>query len=74
MDYTDMFFTSPIVKMFNKEAIRDERMYRVSNAYILAFFNKYLRDKVSRLLDGQSEEYPEVAFKIVNTPEQNTSE
>lgn len=69
MDYTDMFFTSPIVKKFNKKAIPDKRMYRVANAYIVAFFDKYLRGKQSLLLEGPSKDYPEVVFKIVKSPE-----
>jgi len=69
MDFTDMFFTSPIVKKFNKEAIPDKRMYRVANAYIVAFFDMYLRRKESPLLVGPSEDYPEVVFKVVNTPD-----
>jgi predicted dienelactone hydrolase len=69
MDFTDMFFTSPIVKKFNKEAIPDRRMYRVANAYILAFFDRYLKGKESTLLKGPSEDFPEAVFKIVHTPE-----
>ncbi|MBN1223363.1 MAG: hypothetical protein JXB23_08940 [Candidatus Aminicenantes bacterium] len=69
MDFTDMFFTSPVVKMFSKTAIRDNRMYRVANAYILAFFDKYLKGKGSRLLEEPSKDYPEVTFKIVSRPD-----
>lgn len=69
MDFTDMFFTSPIVKKFNKKAIPDSRMHRVTNAYLVAFFDKFLKGKESPLLDGPSEDFPEVVFKIVNTPE-----
>jgi hypothetical protein len=65
-----MFFTSPIVKKFNKKAIRDQRMYGVANAYIVAFFDKYLRSIGSPLLEKPSEDFPEVVFKIVNTPQQ----
>lgn len=65
MDFTDMFFTMPIVKRFAKKVISDKRMYRVANAYILAFFNKYLKDTDSPLLKGPSAEYPEVTFRII---------
>jgi len=74
MDFTDMFFTSPIVKKFNRKAIPDERMYLVANAYIGAFFDKYLKGKESALLERPSEDYPEAVFKIVNTPEQDEPE
>jgi hypothetical protein len=65
MDFTDMYFTMPIVKRFAKNVISDKRMYRVANAYILAFFNKYLKDMESPLLKGPSGEYPEVTFRII---------
>lgn len=74
MDYTDLFFTSPIVKKLSKKAIPDRRMYQVANAYILAFFDRYLKGKEALLLEEPSDEYPEVVFKIVNMPEQITPE
>jgi predicted dienelactone hydrolase len=74
MDFTDMFFTTPIVKKLNRKAIPDNRMYRVTNAYILAFFDKYLRGVGSQLLEKPSEDYPEAVFKVVNTPEEVTPE
>jgi len=69
MDFTDMFFTSPVVKRFSKTAISDKRMYRVANAYLLAFFDKHLKGKEALLLAGPSEDYPEVTFKIVSRPD-----
>jgi predicted dienelactone hydrolase len=69
MDFTDMFFTSPAFKKFSKTAIPNKRMNRVANAYILAFFDKYLKGKEAPLLAGPSEDYPEVTFKIVSRPD-----
>ena len=65
MDFTDMFFTTPIVKRLSRKSIPDKRMYRVANAYMLAFFDKYLKGLESLLLTGPSNEFPEVTFKIV---------
>jgi len=39
------------------------RAVRLQRDYILAFFNKHLRNKPAPLLDGPSQKYPEVVFK-----------
>jgi hypothetical protein len=39
------------------------RFLRIENAYILAFFDRYLYDQPSPLLAGPSSQYPEVSFK-----------
>jgi predicted dienelactone hydrolase len=69
MDFTDFFYTVPLFKKFAKEAISDERMRQVANAYLVAFFDRYLRGREEPLLDGPSEEFPEVTFKIVSKPQ-----
>jgi predicted dienelactone hydrolase len=69
MDYTDMFYTSPFVKKLNKKAIRDDRMAHVANSYIVAFFDSYLKGQTAPLLDGPSEDFPEVTFKVISNPE-----
>jgi hypothetical protein len=38
------------------------RMVRVQQAYPLAFFDRYLRRRPSRLLDGPGPAFPEVRF------------
>lgn len=38
------------------------RARRIINAYILAFLDTYLKGKKSRLLEGPSPDFPEVAF------------
>jgi predicted dienelactone hydrolase len=65
MDYTDMFFTTPLVKRLSRKSIPDKRMYRVANAYLLAFFDKYLKGAEAPLLTGPSQAFPEVTFKII---------
>jgi len=44
-------------------AIVPARSNQIVNAYILAFFDKYLRGKAAPLLDGASAEYKEVQFQ-----------
>jgi hypothetical protein len=39
-----------------------ERMEGIMNSYVLAFFNKYLKDIDTPLLKGPSATYPEVEF------------
>jgi predicted dienelactone hydrolase len=66
MDFTDMFYTSPFVKMLGRNAIRDDRMAHVANSYIVAFFDSYLKGQTSPLLDGPSDEFPDVTFKVIS--------
>jgi hypothetical protein len=42
------------------------RSVQIVNAYLLAFFDKYLKDEGALLLDGPSEDYPEVDFQLRN--------
>ena len=42
--------------------IRPERGLEISNAYLVAFFNRYLKAIDSELLQGPSSAYPEVQF------------
>jgi predicted dienelactone hydrolase len=69
MDFTDLFFTLPLFKRFGKDAIPDHRMYRIVNAYTVAFFDRFLKGQPAPLLDGQPEGFPEVTFKIISTPD-----
>jgi predicted dienelactone hydrolase len=68
MDFTDFFYTIPLFKALAKDAIPNERMYRVVNAYAVAFFDRYLKGEQEPLLQGPSNDYPEVTFKIVASP------
>lgn len=43
------------------------RAIEIVNAYIVAFFDQYLRDNDRVLLDGPSADYPEVSFESRNT-------
>ena len=44
-------------------SIRPERGLEVSNAYLVAFFDRYLKNMNSALLQGSSSAYPEVQFE-----------
>ncbi len=44
-----------------------QRATQIKNAYILAFFNHYLKGEDVPLLNGASTDYPEVDFKSRNT-------
>lgn len=41
----------------------DARAFRITGAYVSAFFDQYLGGKTRALIDGPSTEYPEVAFE-----------
>ncbi|MBA3869283.1 MAG: carboxylic ester hydrolase [Anaerolineae bacterium] len=43
--------------------IDTQRAYNIVNAYSLAFFDQYLAGRSSALLDGSSNQYPEVLFE-----------
>jgi hypothetical protein len=46
--------------------INGERCLQIQNKYILAFFEKYLKNIDSKLLNGFSPDYPEVDIKLNN--------
>ena len=43
-------------------SISAQRMLRITNNYLLAFFGKYLNGEDAPLLGGPSADYPEVEF------------
>jgi len=49
------------------ETVDGLRAIEITNAYILAFFNQYLKGEHEPLLDGASTDYPEVQFQSLNT-------
>ncbi len=48
--------------------IEGRRVLQLMNAYTLAFFDRYVRDRPSPLLAGPSPDHPEVEFESRNTP------
>jgi hypothetical protein len=43
-------------------SINPERAVRAEEAYVSAFFGRFLRGQPGRRLDGPSPRYPEIAF------------
>ena len=39
-------------------------MWRVTSDYLLAFFDRHLKEKLSPLLDGPSPDHPEVVLGV----------
>ena len=47
--------------------VEPSRAVQITNAYVLAFFNQYLRGTAHPLLEGASEDFPEVSLEARNT-------
>jgi predicted dienelactone hydrolase len=63
-DFGDYPLLTPLTGLlYERGMLNGERTLQVLDAYILAFFNKHLKNQPSPLLDGPSLEYPEVHFK-----------
>jgi pimeloyl-ACP methyl ester carboxylesterase len=60
--FSDMPFIAP--DRYGDIAINAERALRITNAYILAFFDRHLRGQPQPLLKGDSPLFPEVTLKI----------
>jgi len=66
-DFSDNPLIFPLSKrMGTSGSISSRRMLRITNDYILSFFDKYLKGKDAALLDGPPLQYPEVIFKKLN--------
>lgn len=62
-NFADLQFITPLLRQFQLAGkISPVRSTTLVNAYVLDFFNKYLKDKNGILLEGPSSEYPEVKF------------
>jgi len=69
INFTDFNLVSPLFKFPLWGAlgsIDTRQMERIMNAYTLAFFDQTLKDIPSPLLQGDSPDYPEVDFKIMD--------
>ncbi len=60
-------FTDWPVFMSGVGSIEGRRTVEIVRAYVLAFFDKYLKGEDSGLLDGASADYPEVEVRAQNT-------
>jgi dienelactone hydrolase len=66
-DFSDLPLLSPLSPWFGlKGPIDGERVLGIINEYVVAYFDQYLLDIGTPLLDGPSSEYPEVEFEVVN--------
>ncbi|MCJ7623236.1 MAG: dienelactone hydrolase family protein, partial [Anaerolineaceae bacterium] len=62
-DFADIPLLTPLASMIGfKGPIDGRRVLQINNAYSLAFFDLYLKNKSDVLLTGASDEYPEVTF------------
>ena len=60
--FSDMPFISP--ERYSNIEINAERALTITNAYILAFFDRYLQGRPRSLLKGNTQMFPEVTLKI----------
>jgi predicted esterase len=61
---TDLAFLTPLLKLLKKTGnIGTQEYHRILNEYLLEFFNKYLYNKPSNLLDGEINRYKYVKLK-----------
>jgi predicted dienelactone hydrolase len=67
-NYADLSLVGGFQKLTGQLGeIDGNRCARIINDYILNFFDKHLKGKISGLLDGPSPDYPEVEFKSRNS-------
>jgi hypothetical protein len=67
-NFTDYALFSPIRRITDAGDIDPLRCMKIINAYTLAFFDKYLKQKKEPLLEGPSP-YPEAQFEHAPPPE-----
>lgn len=70
VDFSDFPLWPDITPLMEASLIGNNdrlRSVQIVNAYLLAFFDKYLNGEDALLLDGPSANYPEVDFQLRNT-------
>jgi hypothetical protein len=67
-NFMDLSVFSPVLKYIGGLVgeIDGNKMLKIMNAYIVAFFDKHLRGIDSPLLNGPSPDFPEVILKARN--------
>ena len=60
--FSDMPFIAP--ERYRNIEINAARALTITNAYVLAFFDRYLRGRRQPLLEGNSADFPEVTVQI----------
>jgi predicted dienelactone hydrolase len=72
MGFSDLAFASPILRYSNiLGSISPVRLAEITNAYLLAFFDKHLKGEAAPLLEAGGSIYPEVNFRT-RTPSTDT--
>ncbi|MGB8645187.1 MAG: hypothetical protein WCF84_08110 [Anaerolineae bacterium] len=63
-DFGDYPLLTPLGALLpERGALNGERTVHIVDAYLIAFFDKYLKNQPSSLLNGPSRDYPEVQFE-----------
>ncbi len=63
-DFGDYPLLSPLSALLPERGkLKGKRTLHIVNTYTLAFFDRYLKNQPSSLLNGSSIDYPEVDFK-----------
>ena len=64
VNLTDIPYWSPLLSWLGVTGpINGKRAHRIINAYSLAFFDRHLKGRSAKLLDGPAEQFPEVLFE-----------
>lgn len=63
--FSDMPFIAP--ERYSNIKISAERALTITNAYLLAFFDRYLRGRPESLLEASDPMFPEVTLKVYRT-------
>jgi pimeloyl-ACP methyl ester carboxylesterase len=65
-DFSDLPLLSPLSPWFGlKGPIDGERVLGIINEYVVAYFDRYLKNIENDLLNGPSSDYPEVQFEVI---------
>jgi dienelactone hydrolase len=68
MNYSDRPLFSPIKPLTGAGEINHRRALQITDAYILAFFDRTLNQQPGNILDGPSARFPEAIFKTFPAP------
>ena len=60
--FSDMQFIAP--ERYGDTRSNAERVLKITNAYILAFFDRYLQSRQQSLLKDSDQMFPEVTLKV----------
>ncbi len=65
-NFSDLYLWGAIFKKNMLGTIQGYRCQEIQNTYVRTFFDKYLRNKDSKILYGPSTDYPEVKIRVRN--------